>query len=241
MMIHRPLSGIVLSGLAVAIGASLALAGPPFAQKTPDGKTLEVPPDLARRGTVYYALPGRDRQIFFESDAPVEDINGQSNQVIGFAVAGSPGNRAELVGGEWHLPVRSIDTGIPLRNKHLAGPDWLDAENHPNIVFQLNEVRNIRLKKRTDRFETYGLTLVGDMTIHGVTKELVIPNATVTFLSESDATRRIADGDIMAIRAEYPITLADFNVEHPVIGERMARTVQVDTSLYLSTVPPSEQ
>ena len=215
-----------------------ALAAPPFAETGPDGRTLEVP-DAA--GTVYHALPGRDRQIYFESDAPLEDIKGQSNQVIGFAVAGPASNPADLRAGEWHLPVRSIRTGIELRDEHLAGGDWLDAASHPNIVFQLDEVRDPTLRRSGDGYRTYEATLVGEMTIHGETNAITIPGATLTFLDASDRTAAVAEGDLLRVRAEYSVTLSDYGVSHPVIGDKVANTIAVTTTLFLSTVPPAGQ
>jgi len=228
-------------GLGLATLSSAALAGPPFAEHAPDGKTL-VPHEAHRgKGTMYHVLTDREQQIFFESDAPMEKIKGRSNQVIGYAVALESGSPARLVGGEWHLPVESMKTGIELRDQHLAGSNWLDAENHPHIVFQLEEVKDIELVKESAGFETYSVTLVGDMTIHGVSKRMSIPNTRVTFMEESERTRRVAEGDLVSIRTSYSVRLSDFDVSHGTIGSKVAEVVEIDTKLFLSTVPPGEQ
>jgi len=108
---------------AAALAATLAVAAQsaiPVAPATPDGKTLVVPGDHQAKGTVYCAITDKDRQIYFESNAPVEDIKGQSNDVIGYAVL-SPNRPGTIVTGEWHLPVESMKMGIELRDEHLAG------------------------------------------------------------------------------------------------------------------------
>jgi polyisoprenoid-binding protein YceI len=62
----------------------------------------------------------------------------------------------------------SIDTAEPDRDKHLRSADFFDTENHPQLTF--------RSKKITKRGpETYDVT--GDLTVHGVTKEIVLPVA----------------------------------------------------------------
>src|SRR5690242_15854757 len=61
-----------------AAPAAPAAAGG-FAPATGSGKSLVVPEKLAKAGTVYHALPDKDRQVFFTSHAPAEDIEGQSN------------------------------------------------------------------------------------------------------------------------------------------------------------------
>ena len=220
---------------------SAALAAPPFAEHARSGKSLVVPAEHASKGTVYYALPGRDRQVYFESDAPLEKIKGQSNQVLGYAVAGPDGDPARLAAGEWHLPVASMRTGIAMRDEHLAGKDWLNAAEFPNIVFQVTSVKNVKVLKISEASQTYTVTLVGDMTIHGVTQKMTIPNTTIAFIKGTDRTVKVAKGDLMAIRVKYDVTLKDFGVSHSVIGDKVAQTVQIDTVLYTSTVPPEKQ
>ncbi len=225
----------------LAVCAGVALAGPPFAEHAASGLSLVVPTEKASLGTVYHALSRRDRQVYFESDAPLEDIKGQSNQVIGFAIAGPADSPAALRAGEWHLPVRSMRTGIELRDEHLAGKDWLDAESHPNIVFQIERVRDIKPGKQTDAFSSYTVTLEGDMALHGTTRRVTIPSTTLVFMPESESTRSIAAGDLLAIRTKFEVILSEYGVSHPVIGSKVAETVTIDLALYSSTVAPEKQ
>ncbi len=227
----------------VSLGASLALAeqsSSTFAQKSADGKSLVVPQAHSSKGTVYYAITDRDRQIYFESDAPLEDIKGQSNDVVGYAVVSS-GNTGAIVAGEWHLPVDSMKTGIELRDEHLASSAWLDAASYPDVVVQVREIKSLKETKRTAAFSSSTMTLVVDLTLHGETKTISIPDSSVILMKASDATSKVAKGDLMAIRTKFTVTLADFGVTHPVIGEKVAKEVSLDVALYLSTLPPNQQ
>lgn len=221
------------------IGLSHAIAAPntPFAEKSSDGKTLAVTDTQKAKGTLYHALTGRDRQVYFESDAPIENIKGQSNAVVGFAVI-SKEKPGAVVAGEWHLPIKSMKTGIKVRDEHMAGKDWLDAEKQPDIVVQIRSAEDVKETKKTDAFTNYSMTLVADLSLHGVTKTIKIPDTTVAVLKESDATRKIAPGDLMALRAKFDVTLADFKVSHVVVGSKVAKTVQLDVSLYHSNQSP---
>ena len=62
----------------------------------------------------------------------------------------------------------SIDTAEPDRDKHLRSADFFDVENHPQITF-----RSTRIEKRGG--DTYDVT--GTLTMHGVTKDVVLPVA----------------------------------------------------------------
>jgi polyisoprenoid-binding protein YceI len=230
--------GMMVALVACLGAAGLAVAGPDFAKEAPSGKSLVVPEAEKARGAVYHALPGRERMVYFTSDAPMEKIKGQSNTIIGYAIAGKD-NPAQLQGGEWHLPVASIRTGNGTRDKHLQGEPWLDAGKNPSIVFQLKEVKDLKPAKEGGK--TYSATLVGDMTIHGVTKPLTVTDATIAVMPEGPETAKVAKGNLMAIRAKYAVTLSDFDVKNQIGGQKVAETIQLDNTIYMSTVPPEEQ
>ena len=59
----------------------------------------------------------------------------------------------------------SIDTAEPDRDKHLRSADFFDVEKYPALSF--------KSKKIAKRGSNYDVT--GDLTIKGVTKEVVVP------------------------------------------------------------------
>jgi len=61
------------------------------------------------------------------------------------------------------IDAASIDTGEPQRDAHLRSADFLDVERFPTIAFRSTGV----VPRGTGRF-----VLVGDLTIHGVTREV---------------------------------------------------------------------
>ncbi len=225
--------------VAASVG-SLAQPGMPVSERTRDGKTLVVPDAHRSMGTVYFALTDRDRQVYFESDAPLEKIKGQSNQVIGYAVL-AHGGSGGLSAGEWRMPVKSMRTGIKLRDKHLSGSDWLDSGSYPDIIVQVRESKQFRETRRSAAFTAYSGTLVVDVTLHGVTHTVSIPESSVTVMNESSATQKVAKGDLMLVRTKFSVRLSDYGVSHPVIGDKVANEVALDVSLYLSTMAPDKQ
>jgi polyisoprenoid-binding protein YceI len=67
-------------------------------------------------------------------------------------------------GVEARIDPASIDSGLPRRDEVLRGPDYLDAEHYPSIVF-----RATRLEPRDG-----GYRATGELTIHGVTRPIVL-------------------------------------------------------------------
>jgi polyisoprenoid-binding protein YceI len=60
--------------------------------------------------------------------------------------------------------VASIDTREEKRDGHLKSPDFFDAEKFPKLTFASK-----RVEGQGDRFK-----VVGDLTLHGVTKEVTL-------------------------------------------------------------------
>lgn len=63
------------------------------------------------------------------------------------------------------IPARSVDTGINQRDEHLRTADFFDVEKYPEITFKSKRI----IKKGKN------LILIGDFTMHGVTKEISFP------------------------------------------------------------------
>ncbi|MFU8830255.1 MAG: YceI family protein [Phycisphaerales bacterium] len=218
------------------------------------GLGLEIPEELSGSGTVYHLLPGRAVQATFRSTTPIETFTGETDSIIGYAVIARPDqiertlgseaddSRGVLLGAEFALPVRSIRTGIEMRDRHMLSSQWLDEENHPYIRFRLAfyaepsdaTPENAPAGSRTIRGE-----LVGDLTIRGVTRPLRIEGVTLAMLPESASTRRVAEGDLMAMRCRYTLSLADFGITNAIVGRQVARSIEVDQVLYFSTVAPT--
>ena len=59
----------------------------------------------------------------------------------------------------------SIDTGVADRDTHLKSPDFLDTAGHPEMTFKATRVE----RPGDDR-----LSVAGDLTIRGVTREVVL-------------------------------------------------------------------
>jgi len=64
-----------------------------------------------------------------------------------------------------NIKVTSIDTGITKRDDHLRSPDFFDVNVYPEISFKSKSVKQ----------GAGNNVLVGNLTIHGVTKEVELP------------------------------------------------------------------
>lgn len=67
---------------------------------------------------------------------------------------------------ELTVDVASIDTEVKKRDDHLRSPDFFHVEKYPTIEFKSTSI------EATDKENRYKLT--GDLTMHGVTKEVTM-------------------------------------------------------------------
>lgn len=231
-MMH-PVRALLASAISLSllVGVSAQPAG--VAAKEPD-----PPATLPPGSVVYHTLTGREAQVVFTSEAPVENIVGKSNAVVGYAVPGPKEQPAALVSAAWVLPVRSLATGIPLRDQHLAGKEWLDAETHPEIRFTLTRVDDIKEVKRGEGYTTWSAALVGQMTIHGVSRELRVADARLSFFEASPKTAAIAPGNLVFLKCEYSVTLSEFGIRHADVPDKVADNVRIAQTLRLSSASP---
>lgn len=62
----------------------------------------------------------------------------------------------------------SVDTGTGARDDHLRSRDFLDVKNHPTITFRSKRLEGAAFE------EGEGFRVVGDLTIRGTTREVVL-------------------------------------------------------------------
>ncbi len=69
------------------------------------------------------------------------------------------------------IPVASIDTNDAKRDGHLKNADFFNAQQFPQITFQSTSVSPARQDNPNgDKFD-----IAGNLTMHGVTKQVVLP------------------------------------------------------------------
>jgi polyisoprenoid-binding protein YceI len=103
------------------------------------------------------------------------------------------------------IDVRSIDTRIKKRDDHLRSAEFFNVDKYPQITFKSRSV------KRTG---PQSGDILGDLTIHGVTKPITLHVKLLTPLNDTSRTR-------WAITVD-PITRRDFNLMFPPATETVS-------------------
>ena len=114
------------------------------------------------------------------------------------------------------IDATTIDTRVDKRDNDLRGPEFFDVQKYPTITFK---------SKRTEAEGTGKLKITGDLTIHGVTREVV--------LDVDGPTPPIKDpkgNSHMGASATTKINRKDFGVSGAptVAGEEVSITIDVE-------------
>lgn len=113
----------------------------------------------------HWKIDGAHSQIDFKvRHMMVSNVRGTFGEFTGSFSGLTEGTPA----GSITIQVASIDTGNEKRDGHLRSPDFFNTEEFPEIAFTIKELH---------KMSGGNIHVVGDLTMHGVTKE-------VTFVGE---------------------------------------------------------
>ncbi len=179
--------------------------------------------------TTFIASGDSRNQATFESNAPLEDIVGVSNQLE--AVATIDLNNIQNSKGKVTVDLNKVKTGIDLRDEHLRSDTWLNTAEYPNAIFELNKISGASSLKDGQKAD---VKLHGSFTVHGVTKDIVA-DGELTYFKESDRTKNRIAGNLLKVSAEFDIKLSDYGIEIPsmVVG-KVDEVIKVSTNFVAS-------
>lgn len=92
----------------------------------------------------------------------VTNVRGQISGIQGQVVLGARPEDSRI---EATLDLSTIDTREAKRDAHLKSPDFFDVEKFPTMKF---------VSRRVEKIGGESLRVTGDLTIHGVTREVVL-------------------------------------------------------------------
>lgn len=111
-----------------------------------------------------WAIDANHSSVTFTIRHMMSKVRGQMKVKEGWIEAESTDLTSAKV--EVVLDAATIDTGVEMRDNHLRSADGhFDVENYPTITFK---------SKRIEGMDPSNFKVIGDLTIHGVTKETTL-------------------------------------------------------------------
>ena len=160
-------------------------------------------------------------QLKFDSTAPAEKIVGVIKDVSGEVKL----NLEDLskTTGKLSFPVKAMNTGNDLRDRHMAGDEWLNAAKNPNITFTVNGIQDAKTSGDADKVIITGLA-VGTVNVNGVDAPSKA-KVTITLLKSKG---------IVKVEPAFDVKLADHKIagKKGVVGSKVGELVTVSGALY---------
>ena len=118
------------------------------------------------------------------------------------------------------IDAASIDTNVDMRDNDLRSDHFFDVEKYPEITYVSKKV----IKNGDD------WTVIGDLTMHGVTKEVPLEVEVVGFMTDQRGTKRAgfeATGKID--RKDFGITWNEvFDAGGTLLGDQVDITIHIE-------------
>jgi polyisoprenoid-binding protein YceI len=160
------------------------------------GVTVAQPAPQAISG-VYTIDPYHTQPVFSWRHFDISTVQGRFDKTTGTLTLDVEHRKASV---DVTIDVNSISTGVPLLDDRLKSPTFLDVAKYPTITFKAD---NFRFDG--DKLQT----VTGALTIHGVTKTVVLNVRSAVCKANRNPTMTLpacgADMDLVLKRSEFGV------------------------------------
>jgi polyisoprenoid-binding protein YceI len=203
----------VAAALSAAVGAAVSAQNPP-----PAAAAAQKPAPPALGPNQWQIDSSHSAANFSVRHLMVSTVRGQLGRVTG--TVEYDGKDVRSIKADVTIDVNGISTQNEKRDGHLRSPDFFDAANHPTVTLK---------SKRVEPGANGAFKLVGDLTIRGTTKEVVLdveaPSPVIKggrgLVTGTTATTRIK-------RLEYGLKYNSMVEAGPVVGDDVTITIDLE-------------
>ena len=151
----------------------------------------------------------------------VGKVTGRFGEVSGIIQIDS--DHPETSSVEASIQVQSIDTGNAKRDGHLKSADFFDAAQFPDIKFK---------SKKANVVDKANADVVGDLTIHGVTKEVTLHVQFLGMAKGPDGTPQTGwEATTIINRTRFGLAWNKLVEGTALIGEEVDINLQIESDL----------
>lgn len=157
------------------------------------GLALAVSSGAATADPLRFRVQPEASEVGFKATSRFMNANGRFARFTGDVVVDPKDPTTAKV--RLTVEAASIDTGIGMRDNHLRSEDFLDVNRFPTVTFE------------SERVEMAGrrATVVGRLTVHGVTREIAVPVDV-----QMSEMALVATGEFVLRRRDYGINYESF-------------------------------
>ena len=154
-------------------------------------------------GQVYFTKNGH---ISFFSKTILENINADNNQVISVLNTQTGSLQFSLLNNAFHFPKAKMEEDF--------NEEYMESSQYPKSTFKgtIENIENIDFSNDG----TWNVKVIGDLMIHGVTKNVTVPGKI-----------NVKNG-IIAAQASFKALLKDYNIKIPsIVSNKISESIDV--------------
>jgi polyisoprenoid-binding protein YceI len=210
----------------LTVAAAAVLAIPHLSAQAP---RPQGPPQAPLGAAEWRIDPSHSAANFSVRHMMVTTVRGNLGPISG--TISYDGKDIRSVKADVKVDVKGVDTRNAKRDDHLRSDDFFDVAQHPEITFT---------SKRVEPGAAGAFKLVGDLTIRGTTKEVVLDVEGPTPPVKGMGGIRIgATATTKVKRLEYGLKYNQLVEAGPVVGDEV--TITIDLELTRPALPGASQ
>ena len=215
----KRLAGVSLAALVAVSAAGFAQTAPPAGQAPASPQQRPQGPPPPPLGPNEWRIDGNHSAAHFSvKHMLVTTVRGQLGRITGKVEY--DGKDVRSVKADVSVDVNGINTQVGNRDKHLRSDDFFDVANHPNINFT---------SKRVEPGSAGRFKLIGDLTIRGHAKEVVLDVEGPTPPTKTQRGLAIgATATTKINRLEYGLKWNNMIEAGPVVGDEVSITIDLE-------------
>lgn len=154
-------------------------------------------------GQVYYTKNGN---VSFFSKTVLENIDAENNQVISVLNTETGALQFSLLNNAFHFPKAKMESDF--------NEDYMESDKYPRSSFKgtITNLSDVNFNKDG----SYPVKVNGDLTVHGVTKNISAPGTIV-----------IKDGNVSAT-SSFKVLVSDYKIKIPsIVSNKIGESIEV--------------
>ena len=173
------------------------------------------------QGSEWQIDPAHTTVAFTVRHMGISNVHGRFTKVSGSATVDDSDITKSSVNAT--IDVASVDTGTQMRDNDLRSPNYFDAQQFPSMTFKSKSI-----SKNGDN----KLKIVGDLTIHGVTKEVTLD------VDGPSAPIKMGPNMRRGLSATTTINRKDFGVGSKATAAMVGEDIKIDLDVEMTQPGP---
>ncbi|HUK66450.1 MAG TPA: YceI family protein [Anaeromyxobacteraceae bacterium] len=162
--------------------------------------------------------PAHSQAAFTVKHLVITSVRGEFAKTAGTVVLDDENPARSKV--EATIDASTVSTRNPDRDAHLRSPDFFDVAKYPTITFKSTHV---------DVVSPGELKVAGDLTLHGITKPVVLEvSESAEVKGMSGETRRAFSASAKINRQDYGLKWSKMVDAGPVVGDEVAISLEIE-------------